>query len=91
MKFYPLPFDYVIQVDGLAIPGGGVNPNRLPVGGGQMRSVELDGSAAFLARSIHSGLTAADAVIDSQKMLFASWGELMSDYLNLASWNFTGF
>ncbi|MDX1978634.1 MAG: hypothetical protein SFV51_00095 [Bryobacteraceae bacterium] len=91
MKFYPQPFDYVIQVDGLAIPGGGVNPNRLPVGGGQMRSVELDGSAAFLARSIHSGLTAADAVIDSQKLLFSSWGELMSDYINLDSWNVTGF
>lgn len=91
MKFYPQPFDYVIQVDGLAIPGGGTNPNRLPVGGGQMRHVELDGSAAFLARSLHSGQTASDAVIDSQKMLFSSWGELISDYMNLASWGYAGF
>lgn len=91
MKFYPQPFDYVIQVDGLAIPGGGVNPNRLRVGGGQMRHVELDGSAAFLARSLHSGQTPSDAVISAQKMLFSSWGELISDYMNLASWGYVGF
>ena len=79
MKYHPLPFDYVIQVEALTIPGGGLNPSRLTVGGGQMRSVELDGSAAFLARSLHSGNTATDAVIESQRVLFACWGELMSE------------
>jgi hypothetical protein len=91
VKFHPQPFDFVSPVDGLAWPGGGVNPGRLPAGGGQMRSVELDGSAAFLARSIHSGEAPTDATIGSQKVLFSSWGELTSDYMNLAGWGFDGF
>jgi hypothetical protein len=54
---YHLPFDNLLELRGSLIPSNALNPNRLPVGGRNRFSLQLDGAAPF-------GLRAALSVDD---------------------------